>query len=561
MKSIRKSAGICFFLMIHLVLLFPGLNNAKPTSQKDLPSSILPIVILSGSDYEMGFQYGEQAAALIVKTKQGKWASALENFSRNEVLRALKANQYYIQKYTPEWINTLKGMADGAASKGYSISYTDVLLMNCTLPKPETSHFPEGAEKHSLPPKKCSVCSAWGSATKDGKLIGIDTLDSPEVPYGVVIVAFPDKGNAYMCAADAGEIGDHFLMNNQGLFLGNSGGGGSPRDMDYDYGLGWSCSLPYLARFADSAPQAKDMVMKWHINLPENFHFVDTRGGAYVVEKTSALQSVRQPGDFGEQDFLYSTNNYLNEKMKVTKEGDFIKNHGGYGAYAGPRNMMIWDMLHNYHGQIDVEFAKMILRFPGSAPPEPPQNGWDAVFCRPTNLWTAVVCPHQGDQGIARICTGPVGRLLHSSKASEGSTMQPTYPYIAGTHTFFQLRLADSPKAMVKDAQKRAQDAIALAYQELMHLNFNDSGFTSLQEIYSQANAEYFKGRMAFRKAQLTQGNQALAYFAEAATNFTRCQAHAKQVYEALVPPPTSPSELGLRPFGGDWAVWETRIK
>jgi len=112
----------------------------------------------------------------------------------------------------------MKGMTDGASSKGYSISYTDVVLMNCTLPKPETSHYPEGAENQSLPPKKCSVCSSWGSATKDGQLIGIDTLDSPEVAYGVVIAAFPDKGNAYICGADAGEIGDHFLMNNQGLF-------------------------------------------------------------------------------------------------------------------------------------------------------------------------------------------------------------------------------------------------------------------------------------------------------------------------------------------------------
>jgi hypothetical protein len=41
----------------------------------------------------------------------------------------------------------------------------------------------------------------------------------------LVILAYPDRGNAYICGADAGEIGDHFLMNNKGFFLGNSGGG------------------------------------------------------------------------------------------------------------------------------------------------------------------------------------------------------------------------------------------------------------------------------------------------------------------------------------------------
>ena len=47
-----------------------------------LPPSILPVIILSGSDYEMGYQYGQQAAAYIEKTKESSWASALQQFSR-----------------------------------------------------------------------------------------------------------------------------------------------------------------------------------------------------------------------------------------------------------------------------------------------------------------------------------------------------------------------------------------------------------------------------------------------------------------------------------------------
>lgn len=560
-KWLRSFLPILFFFSICVFILASDEQTAKNPFDADYPPGILPVIVLQGSDYEMGVQYGEQAASFLIKAKREKWSAALENFSREEVIRALKANQHYIKEYTPEWIEFMRGMADGAVAKGYDINYSDILLMNCTLPKPETSTFPEGADKDILPPKKCSVCSAWASATMDGQLIGVDTLDSSEVPYGVVIAAFPDKGNSFICAADAGEIGDHFLMNNQGLFIGNSGGGSSPRDIDYDYGLCWSCSLPYLARFADSAEDAKDMVMEWHINLPENFHFVDTEGTAYVVEKTSALQSVRKPGDFGEKDFLYSTNNYLNESMKVTKEGGFIKKHGGFGAYAAPRNMMIWDMLHNYHGQIDVKFAEMILRFPGDSPPGPPAGGWDAVFCRPSNLWTAVVTPHKGDQGIARICTGPAGRVLHASKASDESTMHPTYQYIDGTHTFYQLRLAASPMEMVDEARIKAKQSISEAYRELMHLNFGDSGYAELESIFSQANTEYYAGRNDLHQARLNSGNQALAWLSRAATFFTRCQAHAAQVKEVLVPPAVSPSDLGLQPFGGDWAEWETRIK
>ena len=560
MMVIRKSVLALFLIGLTVLPALSRSADRDDPSRDELPPSILPIVILQGSDYEMGAQYGRQAAAYIQTTREAKWASALREFSRDDIERALQANQHYIKKFTPEWIEFMRGMADGSTTAGYPLTYRDVLLMNMTLPKPETSHFPEGAEGASLPPKRCSVCSAWDSATADGRLIGIDTLDSPEMMTAVLIAAFPDRGNAYLCGADAGEIGDHFLMNDRGLFLGNSGGGGSPRDEDNDYGLCWACSLPYLVRFCDTAVEARDRLLNWHINIPENFHLVDVHGQAFVVEKTAALQCVRKPGDFGERDFLFSTNNYLCEKMRVTKKGDFVGGHGGYGAYAAPRNKMIWDLLHNYHGRIDLDFAKMILRFPGEAPPYPPENGWDAMFCRPSNLWTAVVRPHDGDEGIAHICTGPVGRVLHASLASDGSVMRPTYHYAAGTHTFYRLRLAAGPDALAAAALTAAEEEIAAAYEKLMFLNFRDTGYTGLSALYGKAVEESQLARNRLHQARLAAGGRALALYARSASLATRCQAHARQVFEALVPPPTSPSDLGLKPFGGDWGKWETRV-
>ncbi len=562
----------------------PFLSSTFPAddpSRDSIPPSILPVVVLAGSDYEMGFQYGEQASAYIDRTREDKWAAALRRFSRDDVLRALRANQTFVRSYTPEWLDFMRGMADGATKAGHPTTYIDVLLMNGTLPDPKTSLYPEGAEDDELAPKRCSVASAWGSATREGRLIGLDTLDTPDVAHAVVIVAFPDKGNAYMCGADAGEIGDHFLMNNKGLFLGNSGGGSSPRPEDEGYGIAWACSLPYLVRFAGGAFEARDMITKWQINVPENFHFVDVRGQACVVEKTAAVQAVRKPGDFGERDFLFSTNNYLHPDMKVTKEGGFVGGHGGYGIYSAPRNTMIWDLFHNYHGAIDVEFAKMVLRFPGAPPPWPPAGGWEAMFCRPTNLWTAVVEPDDGDEGVAHISTGPPGRVLHASIAGDGSVMRPTYRYAAGTHTFYRLRLAEGPMEVAAAAKKAAEEEIATAYGKLMGLNYRDTGYGDLKELYGKAVAEMFEGRNAFNRAVIEMAaagtekgvaagpakarageakNRALALYGRAASLYTRAQAHAREVYEALFPAPTSPVDLGLRPFGGPWAAWETAV-
>ncbi|MBN2415724.1 hypothetical protein JXO52_07770 [bacterium] len=547
-------------ILCTLLLMLPGLSLTAEKDREVMPPSILPVIFLQGTDYEMGYQYGLQAADYIAVNREAAWAAALQRFSREEVLRALSINQYYIRTCTPENIDIMRGMADGCKEAGRDVSYVDIVLLNSTLPDPETSSYPGGANQESLPPEKgCSVCSAWGSATKEGRLIGLDTLDGGEdALYGVILVVFPESGNAYICGAQAGEIGDHFLMNNRGFFLGNSGGGGSPRKIDENYGIGWACSLPHIVRFADNAPEARDMIMQWRINVPENFHFADVHGNALVVEKTAAVQAVRKSGDFGEHDFLFSTNNYLHETMRVTKEGGFIGGHGGYGAYSAPRNQVFWDMLHNYAGDIDREFMKMILRFPGNPPPWPPANGWSAKICRPTNSWVSVSEPDDGDEGCVHICTGPAGRVIHSSIAFSGEPMRSTYQYIDGTHTFYTLRLKTDPLQVSEAARGDAKRSIARAYREFMQLTPRDAGYGVCKALFGEANREYYRGQLALNKAQLASGRDAVRLFSEAATGYTRAQAKAEALYEALVPPPSSPSDLGLRPFGGDWAKWET---
>ncbi len=60
----------------------------------------------------------------------------------------------------------------------------------------------------------------------------------------------------------------------------------------------------------------------------------------------------------------------------------------------------------------------------------------------------------------------------------------------------------------------------------------------------------YYEGIHAYHRGVLTDGNEALLYFAQAATAFTRSQAHARQLYHSLVPPATKPDDLGLKPYG-----------
>lgn len=533
---------------------------AKDPAEDVLTPDIMPIVVLSGSDYEMGFQYGQQAGHLIERHKDAVWA--IQTASREDVLHDLKAIQYYTKEFTPEAIDQMRGIADGATEAGHDVSYTDLLLLNSWLPDRKTHSFPPAAEGEVIQTKGCSVASAWGSATKTGQLIGMDSYDGfdSEPPFQLVIVAFPDQGNNYVSGVSAGEIGSHFLMNNRGLMVGNSGGGESAgRAIDTDYGLSWTLSLPHLARFANDAIEARDMVLPWHINVPENFHFVDVHGNAFVVEKTPAVQAVRQPGDFGEDNFLFSTNNYLIDEMRVAETGEFVGGHGGYGAMSAiHRNMLLWDMLHNYRGQIDDEFMKMILRYSGDGPPYPPTDEWETKILRPSNARVAVLMPDDGDEGVVHIATGPAGRVAPATVDPRG--WRGAYPYyVTGTNTFFTLKLAATPREVVVAAKAAAEERISKAYAAFMALRHTDAGYEPLRDLYMLANKEYNQADDFFNKGTLSSGHEANFHFAEAATAYARAQVHASQFSEALVPPPTTPSDLGLRPFGGGWASWETK--
>ena len=244
--------------------------------------------------------------------------------------------------------------------------------------------------------------------------------------------------------------------------------------------------------------------------------------------------------------------------MRVTKNGDFYGKHGGYGgATAQPRNQLLWDMLNNYHGEITADFAKMVTRFPGAGPPYPPEGGWETKILRPSNSRVAVVLPDKGDNGLAYICTGPAGKVIPATINGRGGYSIDSY--INSTKTFFRLRLTASPQKVAEKAKVDAKEDMGTAYSKLMYLDYTYPGYADLKDLYSLSTKEYYRGCSYLHRAILNEGRVSLLFFSEAVTSFTRSQSHAQQVYEALIPPATSPIDLKLEPFGASGDDWETK--
>jgi len=176
--------------------------------------------------------------------------------------------------------------------------------------------------------------------------------------------------------------------------------------------------------------------------------------------------------------------------------------------------------------------------------------GWDSYIGNLANISISIVQPDNGDKGRYFVCTGPAGRQIEP--LTESWHFYPIEP----NYTFYELELAEGPAAVADASKKRAQYDMYYANRALRKLTYNDIAYAPLDEIYNQAATENQKGDYYLRIATLNDGNVSLSSYARAVRAFTRCQALANKVYESLVVPATTPTELGLQEWLGDWGEW-----
>lgn len=535
-----------------------------------VPPNVRPVIVLNGSDYEMGFQYYQQLAQIF-----GLWILELISKSKptEAEIKFQKISEKYIKRCAPEMIDMFNGMAAGATAAGVPLSYQEVL-----------AHFIEMRDRGISPQERFSDCSgfaAWDSATKNGKFICAGGTDH-WLTFEVTLVVFPENGNNFICSpfhpTQFGNTGCHPAMNNKGLAYVHHGATHwiqcRPRDKWTD-GIPSGIANVHTLRFANSAVETRDM----QLGYPSRDGYAggfwaDLNGNAFVIECREDPQAIRQAGDYDEKDFLYATNNALHKDLghcqNPPPKGNVYIPHGGWlgsgiTISSVSRNLGIWNMLHNYHGEVDLEFVKMMWRFSGKQPSfstleaadaayyETQGEGWDTKICSLTNGIVGIMVPDNGCEGLYYVCNGCASQIAF-----------PQYPHghyyqIAPTYSFYQLKLASGPKEAVQAAKVRSKYELYYANRELRKLGYAGTAYGLLDEIFNQAVNEWNKGHYYLQGYEgLVIGfkpkKRANIYdLSNAIRAFTRCQALARKVYNALVPPAVSPEDLGLQP----WGYWE----
>ncbi len=540
-----------------------------------IPPSVRPVIFTHGSDYDMGYQWSQQYVHIF-----GPWIlKGLQRDLSTEEREVLAAYQVHIEEHTPECTGMVRGMAAGATAAGVSLSY-DEMLAAFVFERPIVGTDPLEDISLLQPPARCSGYAAWGGATKDGRLLCVGVGDMAEVKFEVTVVVVPraGEGNAFVVAPyELSGKPCHPAMNDKGLVHVHHGAGTSgnehPRDGSLEAaGVPTFFGIIHTLRYADTSAEA----LRLQTSYPGHAGglWADTNGDVFCLECRDPL-AVRRAGDAGENDFLYAANNIITEDEQLaaflpkhpTLPTRYVP-HAGYVAHGGtissiPRNLQMYDLLSNYHGQVDVEFAKMTCRFAGDPPAyatleeadaayyDTQGKGWNQTIAGLSTEMVGVMVP---DERLCYLSSFGVGRVAHSHYP--GGHYYP----VEQTHSFYQLKLDRDPVRVVTVAKERGRYDLYYAGQALRKLTHWDLPYAPLSELFDRAATEWIKGDFYLTRANGTVGNESVCDYGRALRAFARCQAVATQVYEALVPPPATPSDLGLREWGGPWGQWSYQM-
>jgi len=561
-----------------------------------LVPEILPLVILQGTDFEMGYQYAQQVIQIY-----GSWVfqrKAGSHFTAEE-LECMRKWEAQLKRYAPEILEMCRGWAAGATDAGAAMCYEDVLdFWTGHLPP---AKLPYNLSEIGIPAELahpfCSGVAAWGRATVDGKLVTASTGDHNPA-HAAVVVAFPKTGNSFIATPFhvTGDIRSaprmfmmgHPGMNNKGLAYVEHGG--EPRIAepieDWGFGIRKGAAVFHILRFANSAREALQMELEFPVG--DVGTVMGSAGGiwadstyGYVSECRKEPIAIREAGMLGETDFLYACNGILHPGlrdvwwMQMDPSNWCWDEHGGWyplkyknferGMMGNPweilqvsasmiqtgnkdRCLYYYEMMNRAVGKIDFDYMKMVLRN-GGTPPSGDCKKINVEFARTgkwgkvsaahsTNAITTVMKPDHGTEGIYALCHGEAKRGLEPF-----SPKQVIYMYNE-TNAFWEIKLGATPEDMVSHAEKRAREYMERAQRMMLEINPTNPMVPPLKNFLEESLLELGAGIEARKMAKQNFGNHAVYAWSRATRNFTRAQVRALQVIQAIEPPPSKPEQL-----------------
>lgn len=204
----------------------------------------IPVIVVSGTPYEMGYQLGQATKDEVNKCMLGfldLGQQSDEKYSDASLDEAWETMLPYIDS---RFIEELKGLADGA---------------EVSLDKLRRAHMIPVISSFA-----CSGVAVWGDVTANGDLYHIRnldfTMDAHLQDYPVIVVYKPKEGIPHIQTSFAGYIASHSGMNAKGVVFGEKGASPS-KEYPYNYdGIHFSLLFRTMMYDASNLESALDMI-------------------------------------------------------------------------------------------------------------------------------------------------------------------------------------------------------------------------------------------------------------------------------------------------------------
>ena len=360
------------------------------------------IVYLNGTFYEMGYELGSLVKQEIsVNTRAFRSYYAKQGIYQKELKDIWDLQKPYISQ---EVIDYIQGCADAL-----EVPFEDVACI----------WVAEGAAYVH----KCSSFAAWGSATKDGKLIQMRSL---EFPLGIqdpltkdfvqdsplLVIADPTDYNAFMYPTFAGYVVEDG-MNEKGIAVSNMW---SPNTDQTCFGAPMGIRL-FEALYRSSTAQEAIDIITGDRTFGYNFIVSDAKIPiGYAVETTASKyyagtwnSSVESLNPFWSiPQVVRRTNCFLNPDLASTQRDIYSPRSSRYWMSLFSENPEPWPIIWNHYkalskgieenyGELDVNSTMNMLKsvYHGGFDPIwniilSLQSGW-------STWWQWVACPATGE--------------------------------------------------------------------------------------------------------------------------------------------------------------------
>jgi hypothetical protein len=136
-----------------LLLLATAAPSQEPeisyAGEVPLVPNVRPVIVVSGTDFEMGYQHSQQLVH-IFGTYYLKGAAEVKR-SPDELV-GLKQIDALVRKHTPELVEYIRGMAAGASAAGIPMTYEQMLTQFAATENGPSGGGGEGED-----------CSGWAA--------------------------------------------------------------------------------------------------------------------------------------------------------------------------------------------------------------------------------------------------------------------------------------------------------------------------------------------------------------------------------------------------------------